>query len=118
MNYKEQPRLVIFKNSNAGNSIKKSDGSFVTDSNGDPIKQSELNGKINLPESLEAGDYEVSIYKKEYADKKTGELKTMYSGRIKKAYVKKAVDEHSQAKANGYTAQNRGADEFDNSVPF
>lgn len=107
MNYKEQPRLTIFKNENAGKPITKNDGSFVTDSNGNPIKQSELNGKINLPEALEAGDYEVSIYKKEYTDKKTGQVKTMYSGRIKKAYVKKdkAVDSHNRAKANAYVQE-------------
>ena len=112
MDYKNEPRLTIFPNGYAGNPIKKNDGTFVTNSKGEPVKHGELNGKINLPEGLPAGDYEVSIYKKEYTDKKTGESKTMYSGRIKKAYVKKVVDEHSRAKADAYVRE-------DNSeIPF
>ena len=116
MNYTEQPRLTIFKNSNAGKPIKKNDGSFVTDSNGNPIPQSDLNGKINLPEGLAAGDYEVAIYKKEYTDKRTGEKKTMYSGRIKKAFIKqdKSVDPHSEAKGNGFQPQQGDGED----VPF
>jgi hypothetical protein len=115
MNYQEQPRLTIFKNEHAGKPIKKQDGSFVSDSNGNPIKQSELNGKINLPEDLAAGDYEVAIYKKEYTDKKTGELKTMYSGRIKKAYVKqdRPIDAHSRAKADAFQPQK----DLDDTIP-
>ena len=122
MNYQEQPRLTIFKNDNAGKPIKKQDNTFVSDSNGNPIKQSELNGKINLPEGLAAGDYEVAIYKKEYTDKKTGELKTMYSGRIKKAFVKqdRPIDAHSQSKGNGYAPKSNHVEEEldDSTIPF
>lgn len=114
MNYNEQPRLTIFKNEHAGKPIKKNDGSFVTDSNGNSVKQGDLNGKINLPADLPAGDYEVSIYKKEYTDKKTGEIKIMYSGRIKKAYVRKdkAISQHSVDKGNGYQNQQEESEYF------
>ena len=131
MNYNEQPRLTIFKNKHAGEPITKDDGSFVNDSNGKPIKQSELNGKIKLPVLLNkdkkpiltsdgsavgllAGDYEIAIYKRVYTDKKTGESKTMYSGRIKKAYVKKdkAISQHSVDKGNGYQPEQEDSSEF------
>jgi hypothetical protein len=101
MDYTQKPRLTIFTNKYAGSPIKKKDKTFVTDSKGDPINQGDFNGKINLPEGLPAGDYEVSIYKKV----KNGN--EYMSGTIKKAYVKqdKPIDAHSQDKGNGYAPE-------------
>lgn len=118
MNYNEHPRIVLFPNTDAGQPIKKKDGSYVEDSNGNPIKHGEYSGKINLPEGLPAGDYEVSIYSKEYSDKKTGELKVMLSGRIKKAWVK-PLDQHSIDKGNGYAPKsNHVEEEISDEIPF
>jgi hypothetical protein len=112
MDYKQQPRLIIFTNKYAGTPIKKKDGSFVEDSNGNPIKQGSFNGKINLPEGLPAGDYEVSIYKAIVkSGVKSGE--EYMAGRIKKAYVKqdKPIDAHSQSKGNGYAPESNHVEE-------
>ena len=116
MDYKQKPRLTIFTNKYAGSPIKRKDGIFVTDSKGDPIKQGSFNGKINLPEGLPAGDYEVSIYK---AISKTGD--EYMSGTIKKAFVRqdKPIDSHSEAKGNAYAPEaNHVEEELDDSLPF
>lgn len=115
MDYTQKPRLTIFANKYAGLPIKKKDGTFVTDSKGNPINQGNFNGKINLPEGLPAGDYEVSIYK---AISKTGG--EYMSGTIKKAYVKqdKPIDAHSQDKGNGYAPEsNHVVEDADDGFP-
>lgn len=76
----QKPRIAIFKNDKVGQPIKKKDGSDV-EYNGRVMLQCDLNGKITLPESLPAGEYEVSIYKQQ---SKTG--LTFYSGTIKAAF--------------------------------
>lgn len=108
--YKQVPNLIIFKNDKAGQQVIRN-GQPV-EYNGKPIIESDLNGKITLPEGLNAGEYEVKIYKKV---SKAG--KSYYSGTIKPAYVKKdkAIDQHNQAKSNGYQPQE---EEMDDSIPW
>jgi len=101
MAYEQKPRLTLFINQNEGKPIKKNDGSFVTNAKGEQILQGAFNGKINLPEGLPAGDYEVSIYR---ATSKAG--LDYFAGNIKPAFVKKdKVSKHSQDKGNGYQSQ-------------
>ena len=109
--YKQVPNLTIFKNDRAGKQVVRN-GQPV-EYNGKPIIESDLNGKITLPEGLNAGEYEVKIYKKV---SKAGT--TYYSGTIKPAYVKKdkAIDSHNQAKANAYQPQEEMQD--DSEFPF
>ena len=114
MSYEKKPRLTLFSNKFEGSPIKKKDGSFVLNSNGEKILQGAFNGKINLPEGLPAGDYDVSVYR---ATAKTG---TEYlSGNIKKAYVKQEISEHSKAKGNGFVAQvNDTEEDTSDSIPW
>ncbi len=105
MTYEQRPRIAIFTNKFAGQPIKKKDGSFVTKSNGENLLQSDFSGKINLPEGLPAGDYEVNIYK---SVAKSG-LEYM-SGTIKPAFKK--IDKHSQDKGNGYQEQPEDSEEL------
>jgi len=112
MQYEQKPRLTLFINQNEGKPIKKKDGSFVTKSNGENILQGSFNGKINLPEGLPAGDYEVSVYR---ATSKAG--LEYFAGNIKPAFVKReGVSKHSEDKANGYAPQSNHAE--DDSVPY
>ena len=108
--YKQIPNLTIFKNDRAGKQVFRNGQPVEYD--GKPIIESDLNGKITLPEGLNAGEYEVKIYKKV---SKAGT--TYYSGTIKPAYVKrdKAISQHSVDKGNGYQNQQ---EEEDDSVPF
>jgi hypothetical protein len=103
-------KLTIFKNEKVGQPIKRNDGSVV-EYNGEPMLHCDLNGKINLPEGLPAGDYEVAIYKKK---SKSG--LSYYAGTIKEAWKKaKPVDAHNTTKANGYVAEE---EDLDDSLPF
>lgn len=105
--YKQVPNLTIFKNDRAGQQVIRN-GNPV-EYNGKPIIECDLNGKIALPEGLEAGDYEVKIYKKV---SKAG--KSYYSGTIKPAYKKdKTIDSHNQAKGNAYQPEQE-----DDEIPF
>ena len=106
--YKKVPTLTIFKNDKAGKQVMRQ-GQPV-EYNGKPIVESDLNGKISLPEGLAAGEYEIKIYKK---TAKTG--LAYYSGTIKPAYVKPS--KHDQDKANGYQNQGQEEENFD-SIPF
>jgi hypothetical protein len=111
MSYEPKPRLTLFINQHEGKPIKKQDGTFVTKANGEEILQGAFNGKINLPEGLPAGDYEVSVYR---SVSKSG-LEYL-AGNIKAAYVKKdKVDQHSQAKGNGFQPQ---AEDSTDEIPF
>lgn len=113
MSYEQKPRLTLFTNKNEGKPIKKQDGSFVVKADGEQILQGSFNAKINLPEGLPAGDYEVSVYR---SIAKSGI--EYFAGNIKKAWVKKEtqIDQHSKAKADAYQSQ---ADEaFDDEIPF
>ena len=107
MTYEKKPRIAIFTNNNAGDPIKRKDGSLVTKTNGENLLQCDFNGKINLPEGLAAGDYEVNIYK---ATAKSG-LEYM-SGTIKPAFKK--IEKHSEEKGNAYQPQ----EETEDAVPF
>ena len=90
-------KLTIFKNEKVGQPVKRNDGTVV-EYNGEPMIHCDLNGKINLPEGLSAGDYTVSIYKQ-----KTKAGLNYYTGTIKPAWKKKEeIDKHSTSKANGY----------------
>ena len=112
MSYQPKPRLTLFINQHEGKPIKKQDGTFVTKDNGEEILQGAFNGKINLPAGLPAGDYEVSVYR--YISKTGLEY---LSGNIKIAYVKKdKVDQHSQAKGNGFQPQ--AEEESTDEIPF
>lgn len=114
MTYEQKPRLTLFINQHEGKPIKKKDGTFVTKSSGEKILQGAFNGKINLPEGLPAGDYEVSVYR---STSKSG-LEYL-SGNIKPAYVKdKAIDTHNKAKANGYQQQVEESEEEDSEIIF
>lgn len=104
-----KPKLTIFKNEKAGQPIKKKDGSVV-EYNGQPMLQPALNGKINLPEGLPAGDYDIGIY--QYESKKGTKY---YSGTIKPAWKK--PDAHNEAKQNGYQPQEEG-DFISDDCPF
>ena len=110
----QKPRIAIFKNDKAGQSIKKKDGSDV-EYNGRVMLQCDLNGKITLPEALPAGEYEVSIYKQQ---SKTG--LTFYSGTIKAAFKseKKYNAKEAVAKARASHEANSFNDDLDDSVPF
>lgn len=105
--YKQVPNLTIFKNDKAGQPVVRN-GQPV-EYNGKPIIESDLNGKITLPEGLNAGEYEVKIYKK---ISKAG--KSYYSGTIKPAFVKrdKTISQHSVDKGNAYQNQNDMDDEL------
>ena len=110
-------KLTIFKNNNAGQPVKKKDGSIV-EYDGKPMLQPSLNGKINLPEGLPAGDYEVAIY--QYISDKNPDRPPLkyYSGTIKAAWKKVIlgkVNSHSKAKANAYVDEE---DDFNNTVPW
>ena len=114
MQYEQKPRLTLFINKYENQPIKKKDGSFVTKANGDQILQGAFSGKINLPEGLSAGDYEVSIYR---SISKAGS--EYFAGNIKPAFVKKEVNKHSVDKGNGYAPQsNYAEEENDQEVPF
>ncbi len=115
MQYEQKPRLTLFVNQHEGKPIKKKDGSFVTKANGENILQGAFNGKINLPEGLPAGDYEVSVYG---STSKAG--LQYFAGNIKAAYVKKeGISKHSQDKANGYAPEsNHAEEEIDQEIPF
>lgn len=97
-------KLTIFKNNNAGQPIKKKDGSIV-EYDGKPMLQPSLNGKINLPEGLPAGDYEVAIY--QYIADKNPDKPPLkyYSGTIKPAFKK--TNQHSVDKGNGYAPKEK-----------
>lgn len=110
MSYEQKPRLTLFTNQNEGKPIKKKDGSFVTKADGEKILQGAFNGKINLPEGLPKGDYEISIYR---SVSKAG--LEYFAGNIKPAFVKKeSVSKHSVDKGNGYQPQ----EENDSEIPF
>ena len=113
MTYEQKPRLTLFINQHEGKPIKKKDGTFVTKANGEEILQGAFNGKINLPQGLPAGDYEVSVYR---STSKSG-LEYL-AGNIKPAYLKKdkPIDSHNEAKANGYQQQVEEND--DSEIPF
>jgi hypothetical protein len=114
MQYEPKPRLTLFINQHEGKPIKKKDGSFVTKANGDQILQGAFNGKINLPEGLPAGDYEVSVYG---STSKAG--LQYFAGNIKAAYVKKEVDAHNSAKSDGYAPESNHVEEDqEDSIPF
>lgn len=83
MQYEPKPRLSLFVNKMAGQPIKRKDGTLVTNAKGDSITHGSFNGKINLPEGLPAGEYDVSVYN---TTAKSG-LEYL-SGPIKKAWVK------------------------------
>ncbi len=85
-----KPKLTIFKNKKAGQQITKKDGSAV-EYNGNPVLYCDLNGKIELPEGLPAGKYEVAIYKN---TAKSGLV--YYSGNIKPEYVSEEKQEQPQ----------------------
>jgi hypothetical protein len=110
-------KLTIFKNEKVGQPIKKKDGS-VLEYNGEPMLHCALNGKINLPEGLPAGDYEVAIY--QYTSDKNPDKPPLkyYSGTIKPAWKKdeaKPVNAHNKAKGNGYVKE---AEDLDDDLPF
>lgn len=117
-------KLTIFKNNYAGQPIKKEDGSIV-EYDGKPMLQPSLNGKINLPEGLPAGDYEVAIY--QYTSDKNPDKPALkyYSGTIKPAWKKedgfdkaaKILDKHNAAKANAYNPKEQEED-LDERIPF
>ena len=102
----DKPRIAIFKNKLVGQPIKRKDGTLV-EYNGKQLTHCDLNGKITLPEGLEAGEYEVNIYQN---TSKNGLV--YYSGSIKPAY-KKEIDQHSVDKSNGFQPQ-----EEEEEVPF
>jgi hypothetical protein len=119
-----KPRLTLFHNKLAGMNIKKKDGSFVTNANGEPVVHGVFNAKINLPEGLEAGEYEVSVYN---STSKAG-FEYM-AGTIKKAWkkpdgdngsfnakklVEDAGNKHNQSKANGFVPDV----DMDDEIPF
>ena len=95
-------KLAIFKNDKVGQPVIRNDGSIV-EFNGEPMIHCDLNGKINLPEGLPAGDYTISIYKQKA---KTG--LNYYAGTIKPAWKKKEeIDQHSVDKGNGYAPKEK-----------
>lgn len=104
-----KPRLTIFKNKKAGQPILKNGEPL--EYNGKPMLECDLSGKINLPEGLEAGDYEVAIYK-QVSQKGL----SYYGGTIKPAFKKKseAGEKHYAAKSNGYQPQ----EDIDDSIPY
>lgn len=121
-------KLTIFKNNNAGQPVKKKDGSIV-EYDGKPMLQPALNGKINLPEGLPAGDYEVAIY--QYTSDKNPNKPPLkyYSGTIKATWKKPEVSGHSKDKANGYAPsekklnlndidENENMPDLDDDIPF
>jgi hypothetical protein len=111
MQYEQKPRLTLFINQNEGKPIKKKDGSFVTKANGDNILQGAFNGKINLPEGLPAGDYEVSVY---HSLSKAG--LGYFAGNIKPAFVKKeGISQHAVDKGNGFVSE---SDDSTDEIPF
>jgi len=94
-------KITIFKNDRAGQPIKKKDGSII-EFNGKALQEPDLKGIISITaENLPAGEYEVGIYKN--VSKKGN---TYYSGKIKPAFKAKNIDEHNQAKGNGYQPDN------------
>jgi hypothetical protein len=110
-----KPKLLIFKNEKAGQPIVKRDGSYV-EYNGQKMLEPDLNGKITLPAGLDAGEYQIAIYR---ATSKKGS--SYYSGTIKPAFDKnKTVNSHNKAKSNGYQPQEEViGNEFDSeSIPF
>ena len=131
MTKEKKPNIVIFTNKEAGQPVKKQDGSFVVNAQGDSFNQSDFTGKIELPEGLPAGNYEVAIYKStaksglEYLRgnirpawvKKEGEQdEKKFNG---KEFVKKAQNAHNSAKGNGYVPQsNHVEEELSDEIPF
>ena len=103
-----KPKLTIFKNDKVGQPIKKKDGSIV-EYNGEPMLHCDLNGKINLPEGLPAGDYEVSIYKN---TAKSG--LSYYSGTIKVAWKKSEQSKQPQMSQQ----DSQAFEELDDIIPF
>lgn len=102
-------KITIFKNDRAGQPIKKKDGSII-EFNGKALQEPDLKGIISIAaENLPVGEYEVGIYKN--VSKKGN---TYYSGKIKPAFKPNNIDEHNQAKGNGYQPDNIVDDE----VPF
>lgn len=116
----EKPRIVIFKNKKAGEVIIRN-GSPV-EINGRQLVEADLNAKINLPDDLSAGEYEVSIYKN---TAKNGAV--YYSGNIKPSYKQNSGRETNnnfnakefvrKAKETHDSFANKSED-FDDSVPF
>ena len=113
MQYEQKPRLTLLINKYENQPIKKKDGSFVTKANGDQILQGAFSGRINLPEGLSSGDYEVSIYR---SISKAGV--EYFAGNIKPAFVKKEVSQHSIDKGNGYAPQSNHTQEDSEFFPF
>lgn len=97
-------KITIFNNKYAGKEIKK-DGKTITNSNGEPITQSDLNAIIEIHEPLQTGTYVASIYKRV---SKNGEL-SYYAGTIKK-------DIKSNNQSNQNTQNNSLQD--DDEIPF
>lgn len=100
-----KPKLRIFKNKLAGQPVKRKDGSVV-EYNGEDMLHCQLNGTIELPEGLAAGEYEVAIYQN---TAKSGLV--YYAGNIKPAFKKE--NKHSVDKGNAYQPQDMGSE-----VPF
>lgn len=97
-----KPKLTIFENKLAGQPIKRKDGSVV-EYNGEAMLHCQLNGKIELPEGLSKGEYEIAIYQN---TSRSGLV--YYSGNIKPAFKKD--NKHSVDKGNAYQPQDEGSD--------
>lgn len=110
-------KLTIFKNNKAGQPIKKRDGSVV-EYNGKTMYEPALNGKINLPEGLPAGDYEVGIY--QYESNKNPDKPPLkyYSGTIKEAWKKEVKPANQPSEAGASVHNPNEEDDFGDSVPF
>jgi len=111
-------KLTIFKNNNAGQPIKKKDGSIV-EYDGKPMLQPSLNGKINLPEGLPAGDYEVAIY--QYTSDKNPDRPPLkyYAGTIKAAWKKDDSFKKAAKIVDKMNAKKPVEEDFDDDlVPF
>lgn len=98
-------KITIFNNKFAGKEIKK-DGKTITNSNGEPITQSDLNAIIEIHEPLQTGTYVASIYKRV---SKNGEL-SYYAGTIKK-------DIKNNQNNNQGNTQNNSV-QYDDEIPF
>lgn len=111
----QKPRIAIFKNDKVGQPIKRKDGSDV-EYKGEPMLHCDLNGKITLPEGLAAGEYDVSIYKRQ---SKAG--LTFYAGTIKAAFksAKKGDDSwRSKVGLEPKPKEDSFNPDLDDSVPF
>ena len=103
-------KLTLFKNKKSGQQIMKKDGSLV-EFDGKPVLHCILNGKINLPEGLPAGEYEVSVY--ENTGKESG-LK-YYAGNIKPAWKK---PEENQPETKTLEQAVEMVEDLDDDIPF